>query len=75
MLLIGSGGPQAGFSAPRCVSRGFRKKQIGPADSPPPRWSPGPGYGPLGAERGRAAKQHAQLALPVAPAPAPGDPT
>jgi hypothetical protein len=49
------------------------KKQIGSADSPPPRWPPGPGF--LSVERGRAAK-HAQLALPVAPAThqlAPGD--
>jgi hypothetical protein len=42
-------------------TRDFRKKQIGSADPPPPRWPPGPGF--LSAERGRAA-QHAQLALP-----------
>jgi hypothetical protein len=49
MLPIGPGGPQAGFSALRYVSREFRQK-IGSADSPPPRCPPGPGF--LSAERG-----------------------
>jgi hypothetical protein len=57
------GGPQAGFSALRYayVPRGLRTKQIGSADSLPPRCAP-PCPGFLSAERGRAAYQ-----------PAPGD--
>jgi hypothetical protein len=43
--------PQAGFGAPRYVSRGFRNKKIGSAV--PPSAPPGPGF--LSAERGRAA--------------------
>jgi hypothetical protein len=40
MLPIGPGGPQSGFSAPRYVSRDFRQKKIGSADSPPPPGGP-----------------------------------
>jgi hypothetical protein len=39
-------------SPPQVVPKGFRQKNIGSADSPPPRWHPGPGF--LSAERGRA---------------------
>jgi hypothetical protein len=54
MIPIGPGGLQSGFSTLRYGRRGFRKKKIGPADSPPPpRWPPGPGF--LSVARGRAA--------------------
>jgi hypothetical protein len=35
-ILVGPGCPQAGFSALRYVSMGFRTQKNGPADSPPP---------------------------------------
>jgi hypothetical protein len=50
---IGPGGLQSGFSTLRYVRRDFRQKKIGSADSPPPRWPPGPGF--LSVARGRAA--------------------
>jgi hypothetical protein len=53
VLPIGPGGAQSGFSTLRYVSRDFRKKKSGSADSPPPRCPPGPGF--LSVERGRAA--------------------
>jgi hypothetical protein len=55
MLPVGPGGLQSGFSVLRYVRRGFRKTTIGSANSPPPRWSPGPGPGFLSVARGRAA--------------------
>jgi hypothetical protein len=76
----GAGGPQAGFisTIPRCVSRDFRKKKIGSADSPPPP-PPPPVLGSLvwSAEGlPSTSTRNWQLALPVAPVthqPAPGD--
>jgi hypothetical protein len=40
MLPIGPGGPQSGFSTPRYISRGFRKKKSGPRTPRPPGGPP-----------------------------------
>jgi hypothetical protein len=56
-LPIGPGGLQSGFSALGyricTMYEGTSAKKGGPADSPPPRWPPGPGF--RNVARGRAA--------------------
>jgi hypothetical protein len=72
--------PTGRFQCPQVCIKGlgaFAHTKIGPADSPPPRWPPGPGFlGVEPARRGCLARTIAQLVLPVAPVthqPAPGD--
>jgi hypothetical protein len=51
MLQIGPWGPApVRFQYPQICTKGLSQKKIGPADSPPPRCPPGPGF--LSVERG-----------------------